>query len=908
MFVASCSGMGGGGNRFLPQGAGPSGISPAASTSDAVDVPDGLLGVRSDGSGRNLPVAVTMRIPRHHRGERADMHPSTISPFTQSVGIAVNKGKAQIFNATAASPNCKAGGGGTTCTFKVAAPVGNDTFVVTTYSAVKGGGAALNRGTAVFAIKAGKANSPHVTLGPLVSTTADTGMGSLRYAIGTSNPGDTVIFGIPGGAKITLTSPITLNSNVTIAGPGVKASLETRKNRRGLSSKTTFSGVTISGGGAQQVFIVNTGVHATISGLIITDGKASVAHQPGGAISNLGILTLASDAITDSTSVVTNLRVRRHGVVNHAARPRRELKMHAPAHKHPAHVKPGPWGLHPHVCGTDQYGGAVYNNGTLTITGTTFDSNTVSDDGTCSTYGYGGAIYNDTNGSIFSSNSVYSNNGAGDGGAIYNTGTYGQVSFNGDKFTSNFGCNQHNGCATSGCATASSCSVYAYGYGSAIQDADGPGATITNTTFTNNIAGGNQGSGYGYGGALYLVTGSPLITKSTFTGNVAGGSFSHCGEGYGGAIYEDADGPVELDNDTFSSNQATGDEYGEGGAVYNDDQSDKGSGNNFTGNVALAPGSDCEDYPEAYGGALYAYYGINMNNSTFKSNTASSAYYTEGGAIYTDDPSTLNNDTFTSNKSIATSATDEDAYAYGGAFESDDTMKVTNSTFTSNSTQAIGAYGYEAYGGVIYASSDLNSSGNAFTSNSAIAAYPDDGYIYGGVVYADSTLTSSKDSFKSNTSNAQDEVYGAVIYENSSANLSSDTFASNTSSAPYVYGGAVYNDGSTSNVISNSTFTGNVAGTGFQSGWGGATYDDYATTYNGDTFTGNKATYGGGAILDDDGDTVNNSTFTGNVVSSAQSYYGGGAIYDEGGTTVNNSTFTGNAVTPAGIQSGGGAI
>lgn len=900
--------MGGSGNRFLPQSAGPSVLPPASSAADSIVSPDELLGVRPDGSGRDLPVAVTMRIPKYQRGERAAMHPSTISPFTQSVGISVNSGKAKIFNATTASSNCTAGGGVTTCTFKVAAPSGNDKFVVTTYSAVNGGGAALNRGTAVFAIKKGKANSPHIVLGPLVSTTADTGMGSLRYAVGTSNPGDTIIFSLAAGAKITLTTPITLNSNVNITGPGVKSSLRTRKNRRGLSSNTTFSGITISGGGAQQVFVVNTGVKATITGLIITDGKASVATHPGGAISNLGNLTLASDAITDSTSVVTNLHVRPHGVVNHAKRMHPAHKIHAPVHKHPARVKPGPWGLRPHVCGTDQYGGALYNNGTLTITGTTFDSNTVADDGSCTTYGYGGAIYNDSNGSIFSSNSTYSNNGAGDGGAIYNVASYGQISFTGDKFISNFGCNQNNGCATSGCSTASSCTVYAYGYGSAIQDDDGPGVTITNSTFTNNLAGGNQGTAYGDGGALYLTTGSPLITKSTFTGNVAGGSLSHCGQGYGGAIYEDASGPIELDNDIFTNNAATGDEDGYGGAIYNDAQPDQGSGNTFTGNVALAPGSDCEEYPYAYGGALYADYGVSMSNSTFKSNSTSSSYETEGGAIYTDDPSVLNGDTFTSNSTIATSATDTDSYAYGGAFESDSTMKVTNSTFTSNSTQALGAYGYYVEGGVIYASSTLNSSGNTFTLNSVLATYPDDAYVYGGVIYADSTLLSSKDTFKSNTATSLYDLDGGVIYENSSANISSDTFASNSSSAPFAYGGAIENDGSTSNVISNSIFTNNVAGTGYQSGWGGAVYDDYATTYNGDTLTGNSAPAGGGAIYDDDGDTINNSTFTGNVVTSAQSYYGGGAIYDAGGTTVNNSTFTGNVVTPTGIQSGGGAI
>ena len=105
--VAGCTGVGGSGSRFLPENS-----AVAASP--------------------HLRVAVTMRIPRHRRGERTPVHPSTISSHTQSVGIAVNGGPAHVFNATIASPDCSAGASGRTCTFSIDAPGGNDTFVVTT--------------------------------------------------------------------------------------------------------------------------------------------------------------------------------------------------------------------------------------------------------------------------------------------------------------------------------------------------------------------------------------------------------------------------------------------------------------------------------------------------------------------------------------------------------------------------------------------------------------------------------------------------------------------------------------------------------------------------------------------------------------------------------------------------------
>lgn len=857
VFIAGCSGIGGSGNRLLP----------------------GIDGLSPDTHRENLRAYVTMRIPRHHRGEREPMHPSTISPFTESVGIAVNGGHNNVFDTTPASPDCSIGNTGTTCTFAIAVRAGNDTFVVSTYSGAGGTGVILNRGTAVIAIAKGKTNSVHVSLGIVVSTTADSGQGSLRYAIGSANPGDTVMFTLAAGTTITVATPITLNTNVSIAGPGVTASTRVHRTRRGIKSNTTFSGITISGGGAHQVFVVNAGVTATISGLIVTDGSASVLHHPGGAISNLGTLTLTGDAITDSTSLVTTLRTHRRAAI-----------------------------LHPHCTTLNEYGGGVYNNGTLTITGSTFDSNVVSNVNACSS-GFGGAIYNDQYGTLTSTGNTYSNNGGYEGGAVYNNSTYGQAFFTNDKFVSNFGCAAANGCATTGCVVASSCSNYAQGDGGAIYDNDGPGITVTSSTFTGNVVGGDSPDSIGEGGALYLGTGAPLLAGSTFVSNEAGGGTSNCSDGEGGAIYESAAGALEIDADTFTNNFAGGDSYGRGGAIYNNSNADRGSDDTFTGNVTFGNGSDCATSNETgIGGAIYANYGLNLSNSAFSSNVATGEIKGEGGAIYENAASVLSGDTFTSNSVVGTSVNDDDSYGYGAAIYNGNSLKVSNSTFTSNSAQCIGPYGHECYGGAIYDSGGLTSSNDTFSSNTASTDYPDNGYVDGAAIYGSAVLSSTRDTFKSNKGTSSYEGDGGAIYNTGITNLSGDTFTSNAiTGTEYAYGGAAELDAGNS-TVENSTFSGNTAGTGTQEGYGGGVYLDQSAVIGGSTFSGNTATSGGGGLYDAGGAAIISSSFTGNTVSAALPYYGGGGIYEDSSEEIEDSTISGNTVNPIGLYAGGGGI
>src|SRR6185312_7002853 len=107
----------------------------------------------------------------------------TISPSTQSIGVTVNAGTQQIFNATPTANGCQATQSGTQCTVTIDAAVGNDSFDVSTYSGTNATGAILDHTAFNYTIVADTTNTLTITLGPVVSSTADSGPGSLRQAL-----------------------------------------------------------------------------------------------------------------------------------------------------------------------------------------------------------------------------------------------------------------------------------------------------------------------------------------------------------------------------------------------------------------------------------------------------------------------------------------------------------------------------------------------------------------------------------------------------------------------------------------------------------------------------------------------------------------------------------------------------
>ncbi len=114
-----------------------------------------------------------------------------------------------------------------------------------------------------------------------VTSTADSGAGSLRAALAAAGPADTVVFALPLPATITLASELTIAQSAAIQGPGADQ-------------------LTISGGASRLFHLDGSGKTVSISGVALTGGNAS---GNGGAILNDGgNLTLEGVAIEGNTA------------------------------------------------------------------------------------------------------------------------------------------------------------------------------------------------------------------------------------------------------------------------------------------------------------------------------------------------------------------------------------------------------------------------------------------------------------------------------------------------------------------------------------------------------------------------------------------------------------------------------
>ncbi len=200
-----------------------------------------------------------------------------------------------------------------------------------------------------------------------VTNTNDSGFGSLRDAIANAASGDTINFSLASPATITLASTLSINTSLTISGPGA-------------------SNVAISGNNALQVFSISGGTTVTISGVTIENGNSG--DNFGGGIANGGTLTLTNSTVSDNsassvggiynygTLTLTNSTVSGNSVSNNV--------------------------------------GGILNQGTLTLSNSTVSGNSASDDG--------GGIYN--YGTLTLGNSTVSGNSASYfGGGIFNYGT-----------------------------------------------------------------------------------------------------------------------------------------------------------------------------------------------------------------------------------------------------------------------------------------------------------------------------------------------------------------------------------------------------------------------------------------------------------------------------------------------------
>ena len=194
-----------------------------------------------------------------------------------------------------------------------------------------------------------------------VANTNDSGPGSLRQALADGCAGITIDFNASlSGQTILVTSQLEILKNFTIDGSD-------------LTSK-----ITISGGSTTRVFLVASGVTATLDSLIVTHGR--VEGCCGAGLLNYGTLTI--------TNSLFSANINNNGT-----------------------------------------GGAIMNiaPGTLTLTGSTISGNSAST---------GGGIGNENQMTI--TNSTFSANSSGDaGGGIHNSGATATLTVTNSTFSGN---------------------------------------------------------------------------------------------------------------------------------------------------------------------------------------------------------------------------------------------------------------------------------------------------------------------------------------------------------------------------------------------------------------------------------------------------------------------------------------
>lgn len=203
---------------------------------------------------------------------------------------------------------------------------------------------------------------------------------------------------------------------------------------------------------------------------------------------------------------------------------------------------------------TSGAGGAIANTGTITVSNSTFSDN-INTGGSVNGSG-GGAIFNSSGDTAIITNCTFTNNmtinGAG-GGAI---STFGPTEISGSTFTGN-----------------STTFEGQDSRGGAINSQGAPQVTITGSTFTGN-------SSVRDGGAIYHqpngTTPTPflLIQNSAFSNNTANSNSDATGGG-GGALDLSGTGSVTITGSTMSGNRAntnasaTSTGIGHGGAIDN---------------------------------------------------------------------------------------------------------------------------------------------------------------------------------------------------------------------------------------------------------------------------------------------------------------------------------------------------
>ena len=544
----------------------------------------------------------------------------------------------------------------------------------------------------------------------------------------------------------------------------------------------------------------------------------------------------------------------------------------------------------------DGYGGAVFNNGELVVSDSVFDSNDIVNRGSASVDYGGAAIYNWYDGTLTVSGSNFTNNiknyKNGDNlvGAIT---TIGNATVIGSNFVNNSG-RWGGAISATGAELRKNSSTL----------------TVSNTIFKDNSA--------LYAGAVYIWGSNYNIADCVFDNNTAfgKGNMTPNNNNGGALVVSQVSRFNEPITGTISGSKFTNNKAQYGGAAYFNKGFVTITDSVFENNVATAEGG-AVDFSHASVKDLV----VSINNSSFVGNKAPVA-----GAIFTNVDSKITNSNFINNS----------AAKIGGAICNVNDLTVENSKFVNNTPQAI-HNSKELHLG-IETFTDLQNAidlvDGILTLDSDIAMTDDEaaGFVGGVAINKDIVIDGKGHTIDAKNLGRIFEIdggfavtltnatlingkadNGGAIYNFGNLDLVHVNFVNNTAK----YGGAIMNY-AYGLVLDDSTFTNNTAKIGgaiYNSAdcfvVGNSTFANNTATSNGgvifnygigfvvgnSTFVNNSAADGAGAILNGGrGFVVGNSTFVNNTATSK-----GGAIYNYGiGFVVGNSTFANNTAEDAG--------
>ena len=517
----------------------------------------------------------------------------------------------------------------------------------------------------------------------------------------------------------------------------------------------------------------------------------------------------------------------------------------------------------------DGYGGAVFNNGELVVSDSVFDSNDVLNRGSASVDYGGAAIYNWYDGTLTVSGSNFTNNiknyKNGDNlvGAIT---TIGNATVIGSNFVNNSG-RWGGAISATGAELRKNSSTL----------------TVSNTIFKDNSA--------LYAGAVYIWGSNYNIADCVFDNNTAfgKGNMTPNNNNGGALVVSQVSRFNEPITGTISGSKFTNNKAQYGGAAYFNKGFVTITDSVFENNVATAEGG-AVDFSHASVKDLV----VSINNSSFVGNKAPVA-----GAIFTNVDSKITNSNFINNS----------AAKIGGAICNVNDLTVENSKFVNNTPQAI-HNSKELHLG-IETFTDLQNAidlvDGILTLDSDIAMTDDEatGFVNGVAINKNIRIDGKGHTIDAKNLGRIFEIdggfavtltnatlingkadNGGAIYNFGNLDLVHVNFVNNTAK----YGGAIMNY-AYGLVLDDSTFTNNTAKIG------GAIYNSADCFVVGNsTFANNTATSKGGAIYNYGiGFVVGNSTFANNTAEDA------GAVYNEGdNSVVGNSTFVNNTATSIG--------